>query len=273
MRKILLLVTLVMFSVYKANAQKIYVVSVGIADYKEINDLRLTENDVNTFNALMTSQNAEITTLLGKEATHANIINTLRGTFAKAKPEDTMVFFFSGHGYEGGFCCWDMSGSSPTFQNNEGVRGTVSKQRLNLANRYYGGLSYAEMQILFRNCRAGKKLVIADACFSGGLRKGNHLNVSVQSARNGNVIYFLSSRTDETSLEMTKGTNGLFTFYIAKAMLGEADVDGNNALTIRELFDYVYKNVTEYANKIPHSQHPVMWGKFNENISIFNLNN
>lgn len=262
---------LLCFSALGLYAQKIYVVSVGIADYKEINDLKLTENDVRIFNALMSFQGAEITTLLGSQAAHADVISALRASFARAGKEDTMIFFFSGHGYEGGFCCWDMSGDSPTLSGNSATRNIQDRKRLASANKYYGGLSYAEMQILFRNCRAGKKIVFADACFSGGLRKGNQLNVSVQSARNGDVIYFLSSRTDETSLEMGGGTNGLFTYYLAKGLSGESDADGNHTITIKEIFDYVYQSVVAYANKIPHSQHPVLWGKFNESVPIFDL--
>ncbi len=249
-------------------AQKTYVVSVGIADYKEINDLRLSENDARAFSALMEMQGATVVTLLGKEATHAKIISALRLAFASAKLEDTMIFYFSGHGYEGGFCCWDMANA------NSPLHSTMDNQtKLSKANRYYGGLSYAEMQILFRNCRAGKKLVYADACFSGGLRKGNQINVSVQSARNGNVAYFLSSHTNETSLEMANGNYGLFTHYLLSGLSGEADGNRDRFITIREIYDYVYTNVVAYANRIPHSQHPVMWGRFDENMKIFNLNN
>lgn len=252
---------------FELQAQKIYVVSVGIADYKEINDLRLTENDVRVFNQLMAYQGAEITTLTGSKATHTNIITALRGTFAKATVFDTMIFFFSGHGYEGGFCCYDMSADSPSLSGNY----NVDDERLATANRLYGGLSYQEMQILFRNCRAGKKIVFADACFSGGLRKGNQLDLSVQSARNGDVVFFLSSQTDETSLEMSGGTNGLFTYYLAKGLCGEADANADKNIQLNEIYSYVYRNVVAYASKIPHNQHPVLWGKFNEAMSIFEL--
>lgn len=265
-RLVLILIALVSFYV-GSNAQKIYVVSVGIADYKEINDLRLTENDVKTFNRLMAYQGAEITTLLGSNATHTGIITALRKAFAKAKSDDTMIFFFSGHGYEGGFCCYDMSGSSPSFSS----QGSADRAHRNEANRAYGGLSYDEMQILFRNCRAGKKLVFADACFSGGLQKGNQINISVQSARNGDVVYLLSSQPDETSLEMAEGTNGLFTYYLAKGLAGESDADHDYSIRLQEIYDYVYEKVVEYASKIPHNQHPVLWGRYDKTTTVFRL--
>lgn len=250
-------------------AQKIYVVSAGIADYKEINDLKFTELDVQLFNEMMKYQGAEIKTLVGQQATHTNIITALRTSFGKAQKEDTMIFFFSGHGYEGGFCCWDMTGG-PAFSDSGAAQTVQDRNKLSTTNKYYGGLSYSEMQILFRNCRAGKKIVIADACFSGGLQKGNQLGLSVQSARNGDVIFMLSSQLDETSLELRDIPHGLFTYYLAKGLLGESDTDYDKIITIKELYDYVYKWCVDYATKRDHNQHPVLWGRYDASMPIFN---
>lgn len=255
MSRFLLVIMMVFYLPASILGQKTYVLSVGIADYENINDLTITENDAKVFEQLMRTQGAETTLLLGKDATHVNIISALRSVFAKATSQDKMIFYFSGHGYEGGFCCYDMAASSATG-----------------AQKYLGGLSYAEMQILFRNCRAGQKMVFADACFAGGLRKGNHINISVQSARNGDVMYFLSSRTDETSLEMADGSNSLFTYYLVKGLCGNADINSDKYITASEIFRYVHKEVSEYAAKIPHAQHPVMWGRFDSNMRLFNLN-
>ncbi|MCD8290916.1 MAG: caspase family protein [Prevotella sp.] len=254
MNRLLLILIIAIYLPLSTMGQKTYVLCVGIADYENINDLTITENDAKVFAQLMSTQGAETTVLLGKDATHVNIISALRSVFAKATIQDKMIFYFSGHGYEGGFCCYDMATTSATG-----------------AQKYMGGLSYAEMQILFRNCRAGQKMVFADACFAGGLRKGEHVNISVQSARNGDVIYFLSSQTDETSLEMKESGNSLFTYYLVKGLSGEADSNTDKYITALEIYNYVYKEVSEYAAKIPHSQHPVMWGKFDSNIKLFNL--
>lgn len=251
-------------------AQQTYVLAVGISDYKEINDLNLCENDAHDFAALMNEFSSNVSILTGSHATHENIILSLRGMLAKAKPEDNVVFFFSGHGYEGGFCCWDMSTKTPSPNTTLG-KDLTDKQRLNSTNRYYGGLSYAELQVLFRNCRAGRKFVFADACFSGGLRKGNHLNTSVQSAKKGDLIFFLSSQPDETSLEMSGSDNGLFTTYLLSGLSGNADINSDNIISIGELYGYVYRNVAEYTSKIPHSQHPVLWGQYKDEMPILRI--
>ncbi|MCM1452310.1 MAG: caspase family protein [Clostridium sp.] len=268
-RNIALLLTIALCAV-ASMAQSTYLLSVGIADYKEINDLRLSENDAEDVAVLMRANGAEATVVKGADATHEGVILALRSILAKAKPEDSVVFYFSGHGYEGGFCCWDMATKSPSLNPGNAAK-AGDAQRLNKANRYYGGLSYAELQVLFRNCRAGKKMIIADACFSGGLQKGNHLNASVQSAKKGELVFFLSSQPDETSLEFAGGRNGLFTEYLLKGLGGEADKNSDGVISLGELYGYVQGGVSEYAAKVPHSQHPVMWGRFKADMPVLKI--
>lgn len=246
--KLLLVLAYCCFCASYVYAQKTFVVSVGIADYREISDLHFTENDVSTFNGIMNRYGAEITTLLGCEATHSNIIQKIRYVSAFAKENDTFIFFFSGHGYEGGFCCYDMR-----------------------ANSYIGGISYQEIQILLRNCRAGRKVVIADACFSGGLSK-QRTALTVQAVQKSNLLFFLSSQFDETSIELPNGPNGLFTYVLEAGLNGTADSNGDNKITYQEIYNFVYENVSNFTNQISHNQHPKMWGRFDPSTTFVNLN-
>jgi hypothetical protein len=84
------------------------------------------------------------------------------------------------------------------------------------------------------------------------------------SYNNQNVMLFLSSRTNETSQE-TQYKNSLFTIFLERGLRGGADKDKNRQITARELFDFVHKGVIEASG---NKQHPVMWGKFNDNMTI-----
>jgi len=132
---------------------------------------------------------------------------------------------------------------------------------------YIGGISYKEMQILFRNCRAGRKMVFADACFSGGLSI-QKTQLTVQTVQNSEVMYFLSSKFDETSLELPNGPNGLFTYCLAQGLCGDSDTNGDKIISIQEIYDYVHSNVVTYVNQIPHDQHPMIWGKCNKATTV-----
>ena len=137
-------------------------------------------------------------------------------------------------------------------------------------NSHLGGMSYQEMQILFRNCRAGKKMVFADACFSGGLSK-QRTQLQVQAVSNNDVMFFLSSKLDETSLELPQGPNGLYTYFLAKGLCGAADANKDMVVTAFEICDYVSNNVSSLASQILHNQHPTAWGNFNREMPIIKL--
>jgi hypothetical protein len=84
------------------------------------------------------------------------------------------------------------------------------------------------------------------------------------SYNNQNVMLFLSSRTNEKSRE-TQFKNSLFTIFLERGLRGGADANRNRQITARELYDFVHGGVTEASG---NKQHPVMWGKFDNNMTI-----
>lgn len=221
-------------------AQTTYLLAVGINDYNDptVNDLRCCENDVQSISKVMKKQGAIVVQCLGKTATKHAIISALKVFCEQAAKDDVIIFFFSGHGYPGGFCPVDM-----TKNNN--------------------ALTYKELQTAFKNSKAKRKIVLADACFSGGLRK-NRSNATNQS-KDGEVMFFLSSRTNEMSQEVPNGKNGQFTKFLVRALGGGADYNRDRIITAKELFKFVSEGVkVATADK----QHPVMWGRFDDNMAV-----
>ena len=51
-------------------------------------------------------------------------------------------------------------------------------------------------------------------------------------------------------------------------MKGEANMNGDEVITVQELFDYVYRNVTTYAQKLGKTQTPVLKGNFDPNMPV-----
>lgn len=243
-----LLFSLLLLCSLVGNARSIYVVSVGICDYKYVSDLRQAETDAKNIAELYRTQTNNVITLLGSQATHDNIISTLNTFFSTAEEDDIIVFFFSGHGTKGGLCAYDSR--------------TVESM-----------VSYDEIQNAIRSCKAKNKQLLIDACFSGGLRttKKTEKMLSKQSmlSTTKGVMLFLSSRTSETSFESIWADNGFFTLYLIKGMKGEADADKDRIVTAKEIFTYVSKNVSEQTRK---KQNPVMWGKFSDDMEIMNWN-
>jgi uncharacterized caspase-like protein len=212
---------------------KTYVVSIGIADYPGTkSDLRLSDDDAVTIKRLYEkNEKAEVEVLTNQSATLKNVVFALQNLFAKATSDDTIVLFFSGHGVPGGFICYD------------------------------GLLKYETIVKAMDNSDAGCKMVFADACFAGKARKDNG-GFQHSSA---NIMFFLSSRTAEKSMEKRNWRNSLFTAYLERGLRGGADVNRDRQITAKELFDFVSKGV---AKKSIGTQHPVMWGKLNNNMTI-----
>lgn len=217
---------------------KVFLVSVGIADYPGTeNDLNLPAKDAQTITWLYT-KNTQVTyrQFLDGQATRQQILDALRETFATAAMNDIIVFFFSGHGYPGGFVAYD------------------------------GPLTYSQIRKAMKISPCRNKMIFADACFSGKIRSDyKDSQNAVQTAKKANIMLFLSSRSNETSIERVGMQNGFFTSCLQKGLRGGADVNKDRIITAKELFDYVHQGVIKLSRD---RQHPVMWGKFSDNMPV-----
>lgn len=217
---------------------KVFLVSVGISDYPGTNmDLNLPARDAETITELY-SKNTELRycQLLDENATKSKILTAMNKVFYAAKENDVVVFFFSGHGYEGGFCAYDEY------------------------------LSYKEIRKAMSKSKCKNKMIFADACFSGQLRTDKPTSQSdIDASKKANVMLFLSSRSNEVSMENKTMNNGFFTTYLQKGLKGEADRNNDNIITAGELFLYVHAGVKEISKD---RQHPVMWGKFPNDMPV-----
>lgn len=212
---------------------KVYLVSVGIADYpgKE-NDLRVSDNDAKTIaKVFQATKDASVSVLVNGEATQASLLSTMHSAFANAQSDDAVILYFSGHGTSGAIVCHD------------------------------GELTYQHIFRVLKGCKASKKIIIADACYAGKMRTTRQQSTNYNSQ---SVMLFLSSRTNERSKE-TKFKNSLFTIFLERGLRGGADTNKDRQITVRELYDFVHKGVIEASD---NRQHPVMWGKFNNDMTI-----
>ena len=157
-------------------------------------------------------------------------------SFMNANSEDIVILYFSGHGTPGALVCHD------------------------------GLLTYQHIFKMLKGCKASRKVIIADACYAGKMRTNNQQTSSYNSQ---NVMLFLSSRTNEVSRE-SRYKNSLFTIFLERGLRGGADTADTNRdryITARELYDFVHKGVIEASG---NKQHPVMWGKFDNNMTVIN---
>ena len=216
---------------------KVYLVAAGISDYPGTrNDLRLPAEDAKTVEWLYGKNSVSGSVLLvNSQATAQNIIDAMLSLFANAGANDIVVLFFSGHGVKGSFCAYDSF------------------------------LSYTRIINAMAKCKATKKIIFADACFAGKMRGAGGGDDDEGAAKNADVMLFLSSRSNEKSMERKSMSNGLFTTYLVRGLRGRADVNRDRTITAKELYEYVHKRVTEASG---NRQHPVMWGRFPDTMPV-----
>ncbi|KQS33823.1 hypothetical protein ASG33_07185 [Dyadobacter sp. Leaf189] len=235
-----------------------YAVVVAIADYKNFRpregDLTYTVSDATRFyNYLRSNAGGNIPTnqmryITNDKASKAEIISAVQYIFKFAKSGDKVIFYFSGHGDKGAFLPYDTRPDGHQM------------------------LQHSEIKELFKACRAGTKICIADACYSGSITRKDIQHRVADKASNqadSNVVLLMSSRPDETSLESAELKQGLFSYYLIRGLQGHADTDRNRKITIKELFGYVHKNVSAVADKrFRSSQHPMAHGRFSKEMII-----
>jgi hypothetical protein len=232
---------------------KIYAVLVGVADYKHINSLHYTDDDAFRFYAFLKSPEGgalpdnQIEVLIDEAATQSNIMQAMRRKFLLAGPNDVILFYFSGHGAPGAFAPSDFDG------------------RNNL-------LLHQSIRDIYDQSKAKHKVIIADACHSGSLNKGVKSGFggldSYYTALNsttGGLALFMSSKAEETSLEIGGLRQSVFTHYMLEGLKGKADANYNKVVTISELYTYVQKNVRAYT---ANNQSPVINGNYDPNMPL-----
>jgi uncharacterized caspase-like protein len=222
---------------------KVYLVSVGINDYCG-KPLHLCVNDAKTVNYLYKKAgDSETTLLLNSHATSFNIIKAMNKMYSKAKSNDIIVFYFSGHG---------ASVDSP---NNAA-----------LVDYDLMKMSYDHVRNAMKKSKAKNKIILVDACLSGNMRTGTYSGeVGSANYKNSNVMLFLAARSEENGIESLRMKNGFFTAYLQQGMKGAADTNRDRIVTAKELYDYVKPSV---ENATMGQQHPVMWGKFSNNMPV-----
>ena len=243
---------------------KLWMVLVGVNHYQDgfIPNLKYCADDCKELAealTLATKQFKEIEIIAlhdqGIKPNLEEVINSIK-KFRLAQPEDTILFYFSGHG--------------ELDRDNRPVLGITDTKVIknetdnSLSFDPETGLKLDRLLEEFRNSPAQSQLIWLDACQAKAVINGEQnnangqiiavLNQESQQTRPGkNFFAMLSCDQTERSWEFDELGHGLFTYSLIKGLQGNA-ANTEGKIGVNSLFNYVKNNIAEYLKL---KKHPV----------------
>ncbi len=156
--------------------------------------------------------------------------NTVDRFLSFVGKNDTVLVYFAGHG----------------FLDEQG-RGYLAPQDCDHKNLGLTALRSSELKDALQECKAAQKMLILDCCHAGGERSetvgksGEELGREFGGARG--LLTLASCRKHEFSNEWEAREQGLFTYYLAEALNGAADRDGDRIVDADEAYLYTWNQV------------------------------
>jgi protein O-mannosyl-transferase len=274
MKKILLLIAMIFLLTFNTWGQnpnpRILGVVMGISKYQNVPSLKYADRDAMSFYNFLLSpaggaaDTNNIRLLLNEKATSYNFFEAMDNLLDMAKEGDQVYIYFAGHG--------DIE--KKTDRQNGFLIGSNAP-----ANCYAAGgcIGVKYLQDYVETLVATKKskvTMIIDACRSGKLAGGSQgaeiTALALQAEWKG-VTKILSCQPGETSLEGEQwgGGAGVFTFFMLKGMLGQADENGDGKVSAMELGTYLDKIVMKETHE---KQLPEIVGDRRQDIARVNKN-
>lgn len=255
--RIALLVVALTFPTVLASGQEqpnFYAVIIGVSEFSELPKeewLEYADDDATAFHQFITSPRGRafppdnVFLLTNEEASYQAIRSRLGSTLAKKiKPEDTVYIFIATHGM---------------VEREAAREGYLLGFDSDREDLYSSALPMRELGVIMSNRlrNARRVFLFADACRAGKLGQSQgSVNRYIEdvSRQRGEVMGLLASRPNEFSREGAQfgGGHGVFTYYLLKGLMGEADADKDNTVTAAEIVSYLQTNVEDATERQQH---------------------
>ncbi len=188
-----------------------YALIIGIDNYKgAYPPLKNAVNDAKAIETMLKSKYKfdKFKTLYNEQATRGNIITEFEALVATAKEQDNVFIYYSGHG-------------ELKKELNKGFWIPIDY----IANSTANNISNADIQTYLGGIKSKHTLLVADACFSGDIFRGNTVSVPFEeSEKYYKEVHGLPSRQAMTSgglepvMDGGKDGHSVFAYYFLKTL-------------------------------------------------------
>jgi hypothetical protein len=232
-------------------------VVIGVSKYRDetVPEVMYAERDAATVRSYLENvcgvKSANIFELSGANATKGDLDDVFKSKLPlKVKKNGTVYVYFAGHGSPGKdgqpkLVPWDATATTDTKLYP--VSDLVQE-----ANEWQAQKTVVMLDI----CFAGKNRVLKPASGQRPLVPATYDRLRSSSK----CVVFTASDSTQTANDLPDVRHGLFTYYVLKALKGEADNNPKDGwVTLKELYDYVRANVSEEAaDKLYINQDPTI---------------
>ncbi len=159
----------------------------------------------------------QIIFLQDEQATSRRVHNAFPTLLAKARPDDLLFFYYTGHGYK-----------------SDDAR-TTYFATYDAGDNVDGWATDSIVRDIEQNFRGSRALLVADTCYSGSL--------ATQTQRIGRRVSFASLTSSSSSQESTE--NWTFTEMLLAGFQGRsfADINGDGQVTLSELAEDIKQDM------------------------------
>lgn len=250
-----------------------YVLIISIEKYHEDKDFQIVNfalEDAQDFKNAMLGigcKKENITELLNEKATKTLIKEKLRKLAEKATKDDRIFVYFAGHGF---------------YINGENVIAPVDTIKTSLEK---SSISIDTILGYLKTSECNKNIVFLDCCHSGfkpgkNLREINDVflgdELRYKYKNEEYCVGFASCKSDEKSISHPSLKNGVWTYFLIKALNGEAEeIYKNGILFSGELQEYLKNETSSYVKMNTTKkldQTPIKFGSETNKFIIADLN-
>jgi WD40 repeat protein len=249
-----------------------YVFGIGVGEYQNPDfNLSFIDSDVNEFTETIRRKQFEMDPrrevrtiqLLNAEATKAKIIGTIRsavgdaanartagaqGALAGLRPEDTLIVYFSGHGFNDGkrfyMIPYDIGTAASRADLTKVTGSSISDQELQEAFR---GVDARNIVLIIDACNSGKALEAEDKRMGPMNNKG-----LAQFAYEKGMFVLTASQPEESAYVSAERKRSYLAYALVEEGLKRSLADTSPAdgqIYLREWFDYASRRVPEMRNE------------------------
>lgn len=228
------------------------VVAIGIEDYVIVPQLEYTIDDATAFATAFREvgevPSEDIMLLVDGDSNPVDseqIHELVPERLQSAIKDDTVVFYFSGHGF--------VAPDGEMY---------LAPADFNVKQAAATGLAVSTVREWLASCPAKRKLVFLDACYSGGFAASERIDgqklANALKAVKGTAVV-TSSSGQQPSIESRRLKAGVFTHWLVRGLRGEANSKVDRHIDLAELFRFIETRVRLTAKEESGAEQTPTW--------------